>query len=102
MAMTTGLDGPWLKGKHAYWLNYATIMQQEDFTGNEYIQLQADIRAKIGEASVILKEHNIEIFNIYTMKDHDPRMYDTIHRIAIGFEHKEDLMLAKMILKCNV
>jgi len=94
--------GKWLKDKHAHWLPYATVVQQEDFTGNEYIQLQDDIRAKIAEAAAILKEHKIEICNIYTEKMYDPRMYDTIHRIAIGFDHEEDLMLARMILKCNV
>jgi hypothetical protein len=102
MAMITQIDGPWLKGKPAHWLNYSMVIQQDDYTGNDYIQLQDDIRAKITEAATILKEHNITIFNIHTEKMLDSNKYDTIHRIAIGFEQKEDLMLAKMILKCNV
>jgi hypothetical protein len=96
-------DGPWVKTTDkVHWLNYATVVQQSDFTGNEYIQLQNDIRAKVAEASSILKEHNIEIFNVYTMQALDTNMYDTVYRIAIGFAHKEDLVLAKMIIKCNV
>ena len=99
----TQQDGAWLKGKHAHWLNYAKILHPDDFSGNEHIQMQDAIRAKISEAAGILKEHNIEIFNIYTMKDsHNAATYETIHRIAIGFEHKEDLLLAKLILKCSV
>lgn len=95
-------NGAWMQDRHSHWLNYATILQQADFTGNEFIQLQDAIRAKVAEASAILKEHNIDIFNIYTMETHDPNTYETMYRIAIGFEHGEDLLIAKMILKCNV
>jgi len=103
MAMSKVLDGKWLQtDSKAHWLNYATILQCDDADGNYYIQLQAEIRSKISEAAAILEQHNIKIFNIYTMKEHDPRTWDNIHRIAIGFEHKEDLLLAKLILKCNV
>ena len=95
-------NGAWQQNKHAHWLNYATVVQQPDFTGNEYIQLQNDIRTKVSDAASVLKEHNIEIFNIYTQQSHDANYFDTIYRIAIGFEHSEDLLLAKLILKCNV
>jgi len=96
-------NGAWIQDKkHTHWLNYATVVQQADFTGNEFIQLQDDIRAKVAEASAILKEHNIEIYNIYTMQSLDTDHFDTVYRIAIGFEHGEDLLIAKMILKCNV
>jgi len=94
-------NGAWIQDKHTHWLKYATVVQQADFTGNEYIQLQDDIRAKVAEASAILKEHNIEIFNIYTMQMQDPKLYETVYGIAIGFEHGEDLLIAKLILKCN-
>lgn len=103
MANTSRPDGKWLQtSTKAHWLNYATIIADNEFTGNEHIQLQAEIRNKVAAAANTLSEHNIKIFNIYTMKDHDPNNWDTIHRIAIGFEHEEDLMLAKLILKCNV
>ena len=103
MANNNTLHGKWLEtDSKVHWLNYATITAHDEFTGNEHIQLQAEIRTKVAAAAATLSEHNIKIFNIYTMKDNDPHNWDTIHRIAIGFEHKEDLMLAKLILKCNV
>ena len=103
MSKVRDLDGQWRQtDSKAHWLNYATILQPDDADGNDHMQLQAEIRSKISEAAAILEQHNIKIFNIYTMKDHDPRTWDTAHRIAIGFEYKEDLMLAKLVLKCNV
>jgi len=96
-------DGKWVQtDTKTYWLNYATILSHDDLTGNDRIQLQGEIRTRIAEAAHIMSEHNIKLFNVYTMQDNDPKTWDTIHRIAIGFEHAEDLMLAKMILKCEV
>lgn len=96
-------NGRWVQtDATTHWLNYATLLSHDDADGSDHMQLQREIRTRIAEAAHILSEHNIKLFNVYTMQDHDHHTWDTVHRIAIGFEHAEDLMLARMILKCNV
>jgi predicted component of viral defense system (DUF524 family) len=93
--------GKWLKRKTDYWLCYKKFHMFSDATGSDHIALQAELREAMREAAEILEEHKINIANIYSENVLDHRMYDNVYRIAIGFESKEDLVMAKLVLKAD-
>ena len=94
-------QGKWLRKKTDHWLRYKKFHVFSDATGNEHIALQAELREAMREAAEILDQHDIPIANIYSENVLDHTMYDNVYRIAIGFESKEDLAMAKLVLKAD-
>jgi hypothetical protein len=96
-------DGPWVKEPRSHhWLPFKKIPYYSDITGTEFIELQKNIReVVIREAVDVLHEHGIEIINVATQQIHDHKTYSDIMGVAIAFKSKEDLVMAKMILKCD-
>ena len=95
-------DGPWInEPKSHYWLPYRKIPYYSDITGSEFIELQKNIREIVGEVADILREHGIEVINIATQQIHEHRTYSSVIGVAVAFKSKEDLVMAKMILKCD-
>ena len=94
-------QGKWLKKKTDYWLCYKKFHMFSDATGSDHIALQAELRKAMQEATEILDLHSITIVNIYSENVLDHRMYDNVYRVAIGFESKEDLAMAKLVLKAD-
>jgi predicted component of viral defense system (DUF524 family) len=103
MAISNSLpQGKWLKDKKTeYWLRYKRFHMFEDSTGSEHIALQAELRKAMSEAAAVLDEHKIPIANIYSENFLDTRMYDRVYCVAIGFESKEDYVMAKLVLKVD-
>jgi hypothetical protein len=94
-------QGKWLKKKTDYWLCYKKFHMFSDATGSDHIALQAELRKAMHEAAETLQQHDIPIANIYSENVLDHRMYDNVYRVAIGFESKEDLAMAKLVLKAD-
>jgi exoribonuclease II len=102
MAISNSLpQGKWLKKKTDHWLRYKKFYMFNDATGSDHIALQAELRKAMQEAAEILEQHDIIIANMYSENVLDHRMYDNVYRIAIGFESKEDLAMAKLVLNAD-
>lgn len=99
---TTLPVGNWNKNvKTEHWLVYKKFSIYDDHTGSEFMQLQTDLREAIGEARDILLEHRVPIQNVYTEEFMDHRNYGKTYGVALGFSCKEDLVMAKLVLKCD-
>ena len=94
-------QGKWLKKKTEHWLRYKKFHMFSDATGSDHIALQAELRKAMQEATEILDQHSITIGNMYSENVLDHRMYDNVYRIAIGFESKEDLAMATLVLNAD-
>ena len=104
MAITNSplLQGKWFKNKKTdHWLRYKRFHMFDDASGSEHIALQQELREAIAEASEILEQHKIPIANIYSENYVDTRWFDQVYCIAIGFDCKEDLIMAKLVLKAD-
>lgn len=95
-------DGPWDKlTKSHYWLPFKKIPYYSDFSGNEYIELQKNIREMLGEVINTLKEHGIEVVNVATQQHFHAQSFSEVMSVAIAFKSREDLVMAKMLVKCD-
>lgn len=102
MAKSTMPEGKWFKDKKTeHWLRYKKFHIFDDATGGEHIALQADLRKAMSEAAEILEQHKIPIANIYSENYLDHRAYGNVYCVAIGFECREDLVMAKLVLKAD-
>jgi len=102
MANNSLPQGKWFKDKRTeYWLRYKKFHIFDDASGSEHIALQADLRKAMSEAAGILEEHKIPIANIYSENYMDYKAYGNVYCVAIGFECKEDLVMAKLVLKAD-
>ena len=102
MAMSQIPQGKWFKDKKTeHWLRYKKFHLFDDASGSEHIALQADLRKAMSEAAGILEEHKIPIANIYSENYLDHQAYGNVYCVAIGFECKEDLVMAKLVLKVD-
>lgn len=101
MAMSNRLPvGPWrsdLKTQH--WLAIKTFVSYDDDTGNERILLMQHMQAVLQRVVSNLQEHKIEIVNAQCGDMFDPRSFETVYRLAVGFSCQEDLVMAKLVLK---
>lgn len=91
--------GPWrpdLKTDH--WLAYKTFASYDD---DDYISLQQHIRATFQQVAAELQEHKIDVVNVQCAEMFDPRSFERIYRLAIGFGCREDLVMAKLVIKCE-
>lgn len=95
-------QGKWDKTTtNDHWLVYRKFSIFDDASGSEHIQLQKDLRDAISEARGILEEHKINIQNVYTEEFMDWKNYGKTFGVALAFSCKEDLIMAKLVLKCN-
>lgn len=102
MAKSSLPHGKWLKDKKTeHWLRYKKFHLFSDANGTDHIELQAKLREAMGEATEILEQHNITIANIYSENFLDHRYFDNVYCVAIGFESREDLVMAKLVLKLD-
>jgi len=105
MAITThkGMPiGPWRTDiKTNHWLVYKTFVTYDDDGANSYIQLQQHMRLTLQQAIAELEEHKISVVNAQSGEMFDPRSFETVYKLAIGFECREDLVMAKLVLKCD-
>lgn len=104
--------------KSLHWLTLKNFGYDSDINGNEFIQLQTEIRAYVNGITQQLKEHNILIAKVeehQQMSSADvcsrrqqlaagdvsnQYAFDNIC-VDIAFSSREDLVLAKLILKCH-
>ena len=95
-------NGPWRNDvKTDNWLVYKTFVSYDDDSGNDLIQLKQHIRAVLQQAIAELQEHKIEVVNAQTGEIWDPRSFERVYKLAIGFGCREDLVMAKLVLKCE-
>jgi len=87
--------------KSNHWLVYKKFVHFDDSTGNDFIQLQQCIRNAVSEAQEILKPHGIYILDARSSDMYNINSYDRVYKVAIGFENKEDLLMAKLLLTCD-
>lgn len=95
-------QGKWFKDtKTEHWLRYKKFHMMDDASGSEHIALQQELRKVMSEVAAVLEEHKIPIDNIYSENFLDNRTYDRVYCVAIGFACKEDLVMAKLVLKLD-
>jgi len=94
-------EGRWLDTPSTYWLVVKRITYFDDISGNDYIQLQGEVRAEIERVRDILSEHNIVLANVATQDMLDPLQYNSVIGIAVAFKCREDLVMAKLILNVD-
>lgn len=85
-----------------HWLYYQDIVMYDDATGNEFIQLQESIRELGRSVQEELTPHGIKLVDVRVEEGYDHRSFERIYRVAFGFENKEDLAMAKILIKCHV
>ena len=94
--------GPWRTNvKTSHWLPVKTFVTYDDDTGNERILLMQHMQAVLQQVATDLKEHKIEIVNAQCGNMFDPRSFETVYKLAVGFGSREDLVMAKLVLKCE-
>jgi hypothetical protein len=103
MAISNSLpQGKWLKDKKIeHWLRFKKFHLMEDASGNDHIYVQQELRKAMSEAVDVLEQHSISIANMYSENFLDPRQYDRVYCVAIGFDCIEDLAMAKLVLKVD-
>ena len=103
IATNSGIpNGPWRSDvKTNHWLVYKTFVSYDDDSGNDLIQLRQHIRAVLQQAVAELQEHKIEVVNAQTGEMFDPRSFERMYKLAIGFGCREDLVMAKLVLKLD-
>lgn len=85
-----------------HWLYYQDFCFYDDSTSNEYVQLRQAIRETCQAVQEELKPHGILIADYRVEESYDYRSFERLHRLAIGFANKEDLAMAKILIKCHV
>lgn len=94
--------GPWRTDiKTSHWLVYKTFVSYDDDSGNDYIQLQQLIRVTFQRVVAELRDHKIEVVNAQSAEMYDALNFGKVHKLAIGFSCREDLVMAKLVLKCD-
>ena len=94
--------GPWKSDvKTDHWLVFKTFISYDDDSGNDLIQLKQHIRAVLQQAVAELQEHKIEVVNAQTGEMYDHRSFEKVYKLALGFGSREDLVMAKLVIKCE-
>lgn len=94
--------GPWRTDiKTNHWLVYKTFASYDDDSGNDIIQLKQHIRVIFQQAVAELQEHKIEVVNAQCAEMYDALNFGKVYKLAIGFACREDLVMAKLVLKCD-
>ena len=73
----------------------------DDMTGSDWIQLRQDCINLAAKMQAQLEEHNVKVADVYINDTYNHMTYEKVYKVAIGFESQEDLVMAKLILKCN-
>jgi len=104
MAISNRLpEGRWNHAEQQshYWMVYKKFYYFDDATGNEYIEIQRQIREAIAEVRSQLDEHKIDIINVASQQFLEPTMHGTCIGIAVAFKSREDLAMAKILVECD-
>jgi hypothetical protein len=91
----------WTEERSHYWLVYKKFHFYEDVTGNEYMNIQRDIREAVAEVRRQLEEHQIDIINVAQQQFLDHNRHGNTIGIAVAFKNREDLAMAKMLIECD-
>lgn len=91
----------WTDEKSHYWMVYKKFFFYDDVTGNEYINIQKDIRDAVVEVKRQLEEHQIDIINVATEQFLDPVRLGNCIGVAVAFKNRDDLAMAKMLIDCD-
>ena len=91
----------WTDERSHYWMVYKKFYFYEDVTGNEFINIQQEIRAAIAEVRQQLEEHQIGIINVAQQQFLDPMRGGNTIGIAVAFKTREDLAMAKILIECD-
>lgn len=84
-----------------YWMIYKKFYYFDDATGNEFIEMQKLVRESIAEVRKQLEEHQIAIINVATHQFLEPSIHGTCLGVAVAFNSREDLVMAKMLVECD-
>jgi hypothetical protein len=96
------VNGPLRKDiKTDHWLVYKSFGIVDENSGNEFIQVREEIGRAISEATDQLRAHGIEVANAWCQDMYDHRSFERLYKVAIGFASKEDLVMAKLVIKCE-
>jgi hypothetical protein len=87
--------------KTDHWLVYKSFGITDDASGNDFIQVREEIGRAISEATDQLHVHGIEVANAWCEEMYDHRSFERLYKVAIGFYSKEDLVMAKLVIKCE-
>lgn len=85
-----------------HWLYYQDIVLPDDMSGNEHIELRESIRVLFQSIQEELEPHGIKIVDVRVEEGYDYHSFEKLYRVAFGFENKEDLAMAKILIKCHV
>jgi hypothetical protein len=94
-------DSKWTEERSHYWMVYKKFYFYEDVTGNEYMNIQREIREAIAEVRQQLEEHQIGIINVAQQQFLDHNRYGNTIGIAVAFKNREDLAMARMLIECD-
>jgi hypothetical protein len=96
------LEGPWCTDiKTHHWLVYKTFVFLDGTRANDYTLLHQHILINLQQVAAELQEHHIKVVNAQTGEMFDHRSFERVYKLALGFESREDLVMAKLVLKCN-
>ncbi|CAB4241616.1 hypothetical protein UFOVP71_154 [uncultured Caudovirales phage] len=84
-----------------YWMVYKKFHYFHDASGNEYIEIQRQVREAIAEVRSQLEEHQIDIINVATQQFMDTMRDGTCLGVAVAFKSREDLAMAKILVECD-
>ena len=91
----------WTDERSHYWMVYKKFYFYEDVTGNEYINIQRDIRAAVAKVRQQLEEHQIDVINVAQQQFLDPDRGGNTIGISVAFKTREDLAMAKILIECD-
>lgn len=101
MARALREEGVWFEEKSHYWMVYKKFYFYDDVSGNEYIELQKDIRAAVADVRQQLAEHQIDVINVATHQFLDANRGGNTVGVAVAFKSREDLAMAKILIECD-
>jgi len=84
-----------------YWMVYKKFYYFDDATGNEYIEIQRQVREAIAEIRSQLDQHQIDVINVATQQQLEHTIQGTAIGIAVAFKSREDLAMAKILIECD-
>jgi len=89
------------KQKCSHVLPYKKFCLYDDADGNNHISVMRDIQKIAAEVNDIISPHGFRVDDVYTEEYNDTKNYGKVFSVAIGFNCIEDLVMAKLLLKCD-
>ena len=85
-----------------HWFYYQDIVMPDDMSGNDHIELRHSIRVLFQSIQEELLPHGIKVVDVRVEEGYDYRSFEKLYRVAFGFENKEDLAMAKLLIDPKV